>query len=311
LRTAAVAEAPPPGGRGPRGDLYPYADLGYVPSTVGRSVSLTTEYAADDWALANLAAALGEADDAALLDARSRGYRALYDPSVGFLRARTAGGTFVGDPDPLAFTDDYAEANGLQSMWMAQHDVDGLAALLGGPEAAVQRLDAFFTEAADDLAERPLDDIPASSSPRLHYWHGNEPDIHAAYLFVQLGRGDLTQRWVRWIMDELYDDGPGGLAGNDDGGTLSAWWVASALGLYPVPGSDRWVIGAPRFSRATVATDGGQLVVEAGGLVPGAIYVQSVTLGGEPLSSPLVRHADLLAGGVLRFEMGSTPGVWP
>ena len=305
LRAAAIDPTAPPGGRGGREHVEPYMQYGYVPSSVGRSASVTIEYAHDDFALANLAAALGADADAALLDQRRLGWRELYDPAVGFLRARNEDGTFPpGSFDPLDLSDDYAEANAWHSLWMAgAHDIEGLVELLGGTDAFVAKLETFFEEAKADWDRM---DPAGGNFPRPYYWHGNEPDINAAYLFAQAGRPDLTARWVRWIIDSLYADTPEGLAGNDDGGTLGAWYVFSALGLYPIPGSDRYVLGAPLFPQARVLVGGRELVIVAEGVSEDNLYVQSVTLDGAPVG-PEITHAELVGASELRFVMGSSP----
>lgn len=297
LRDAALAPTAPPLGRGGRDQVELYMQHGYVPASVSSSVSHTTEYAHDDVALANLGDALGYTADAATLRARSRGYRVLYDPAVGFLRARTADGAFVGTFDPLAMSDDYVEANAWHSLWMTgAHDADGLAELLGGRDALVAKLETFFTEARRDWETA---DPSAANFPRPYYWHGNEPDINAAFLFAQVGRPDLTRRWARWIIDNLYGDRPDGLAGNDDGGTLGAWYVFAALGLYPVPGSELYVVSAPIFDRARIVVDGHELVIEAPGAATGA--VGEVTVDGVPLSGPYLTHAQLRTASRIAF----------
>jgi putative alpha-1,2-mannosidase len=131
--------------------------------------------------------------------------------------------------------------------------------------------------------------------------------MNAAYVFAQLGRPDLTHTWVRWIEDSLYAATPEGVAGNDDGGTLGAWYVLSTLGVYPVPGSDRWILGAPRFPQARVRVAGHELLVVAEGE---GIYVQSVTLDGTPVDRPELSHTQLAGAGELRFVMGSEPSTW-
>ncbi len=311
LRAAALDPTPPPGGRGGRGDVTDYLTLHYVPAdTIGRSVSTTTEYAADDFALSNLAAALGhDADAAALLD-RSHGYRALYDPSVGFLRAKLANGNFVGTTqpfNPLDFTGDFAEANAWQSVWMAMHDVAGLAQLMGGNDQLVAKLSTFFEQAKADLDALPFDDIGASANPRPYYWQGNEPDIHAAYFFGQVGRPDLTAKWVRWIMTNLYDDRENGVPGNDDGGTMGAWYVWSALGIYPIAGSTTYYLGTPLFPRVEIAVPGGTFTIVADGVSADALYVKSVDLDGVPITTQTIDHAALHAGATLHFVMGTAP----
>jgi predicted alpha-1,2-mannosidase len=297
------------GPRGGRGDVVPYMQLGYVPRSSGRSVSQTTEYSHDDFALAQLAGALGHAADRDALLARSRGWRALFDPAVGFLRGKDADGTFPGgDFDPLEMSGDYAEANAWHSLWMAgAHDPDGLAELHGGAGAAIEKLEMFFELAKADWE---AGDDSAANFPRPYYWHGNEPDLNAVFVFAQLGRPDLTHRWVRWIQDTMYTDGPEGLAGNDDGGTLGSWYVLATLGVYPVPGSDRWLLGAPRFPQARVVVGGKELAIVAEGLSEEAIYVQSVELDGAPIDAPELTHTQLARGGTLRFVMGTTPSSW-
>lgn len=298
LRAAALDPTAPAAGRGGRGDVDEYLELGYVPASRDRSASTTVEYGWDDRALANLAAELGEEEDAELLAGRSLGWRQLHDPELGFVRARNGDGSWppAGDFDPTGFTDEFAEANAWQTVFSALFDPEGMIELAGGAEPLVARLEELFGLAEEDLAARPPDDVIASSLPRPFYWHGNEPDIHAAYLFGLAGRRDLTARWVGWIRAELYSDGAGGLAGNDDGGTLSAWYVWSALGLYPIAGTERYVLGAPLFPRARVQVPGGTLIIEADG---GA---GRVLLDGEPIEGGELRHRDLLGGRTLRFE---------
>ncbi|MBL0215095.1 MAG: GH92 family glycosyl hydrolase [Myxococcales bacterium] len=307
LRAAAMDVATPPGGRGGRGDIVDYMQLGYVPATGGRSVSTTTEYANDDFALAQLAGALGHTADRDTLLARSHGWRKLYDPAVGFLRRRNADGSFPSsaDFDPLDMSSEYAEANAWHSLWMAAiHDPEGLAEIFGGTEAAVAKLEEFFTLAKDDWDHA---DESAANFPRPYYWHGNEPDINAPFVFTQLGRRDLTSKWAKWVGDVMYTDQPEGVAGNDDGGTLGSWYVLASLGVYPIAGSDRWIIAAPRYPQARVRIGGKELVITADGLTDKAIYVQSVELDGVTVDGPELTHAQLANASTLRFVMGTSP----
>jgi predicted alpha-1,2-mannosidase len=300
LRAAALDAEAPASGRGGRGDVDEYLELGYVPASRNRSASTTVEYGWNDRALAGLAAALGEEADAELLAERASGWRQLYDPALGFVRARNADGSWpsAGGFDPTEFADDYAEADAWQTTFSALFDPEGIIEVTGGEEALAARLEELFDQAAEDLLARPVDDMIASSLPRPFYWHGNEPDIHAAYLFALAGRPDLTARWVDWIRASFYTDGAGGLAGNDDGGTLSSWYVWSAIGLYPIAGTERYVTGAPIFSRVRVAVPGGTLVIEAAdGEREGRVLVDGSAIEGSEL-----RHQDLAAGRVIRFE---------
>ena len=149
----------------------------------------------------------------------------------------------------------------------------------------------------------------AGLSPRPYYWHGNEPDLNAAWLFAQLGRPDLAQTWVRWIATNVYADTPTGVAGNDDGGTLGAWYVWAALGLYPVPGTGDYVVGAPMFSELRIDVGGHVVVIAAPG-APGLPYVAGVDVDGVPLTTATLRHADLVAASRLTFTLSATPTAW-
>ena len=306
LRAAAMDPVAPPAGRGTRDRVDAYMQYGYVPNTSYRSVSLTTEYAHDDYALAQLAGALGHTADRDALVVRSQGWRKLFDPAVGFLRGKSPDGAFPTGPfDPLEMADDYAEANAWHSLWMAgAPDPEGLADVLGGRAAAIAKLEMFFTLAKEHWE---TSDESAANFPRPYYWHGNEPDINAAFIFAQLGRPDLTYEWARWIEDTHYSDQPNGVAGNDDGGTLGAWYVLSTLGVYPIPGTDQWIISAPRFPQARVRVGDKQLLITAEGR---GIYVKAVTLDGVPVDVPSLTHAQLANAKALAFSMSDKPTSW-
>jgi predicted alpha-1,2-mannosidase len=303
MRAAAMDPIAPPAGRAGRNDVDVYMQYGYVPATRGRSVSMTAEYSHDDFALAQLAGALGHADDRDALMARRVGWRMLYDPSVGFLRGRNADGSFpTGSFDSLSWLDEYAEANAWQSLFEPGiHDPEGIAEVLGGREAAIAKLSVFFDKAEQEFLNA---DESAGNFPRKYYWHGNEPDLNAPFLFLQLGRPDLTYKWSRWVIDTMYSDQPNGVAGNDDGGTLGAWYVLSTLGMYPIAGSDRWLVTAPLFPRARVLVAGRELVIEREG---SGSYVKSVTVDGVPLTVLEVTHAQLTNASVVHFEMSDEP----
>jgi predicted alpha-1,2-mannosidase len=240
---------------------------------------------------------------------RRLGWRQLFDASVGFLRGRAIDGSFpAGEFDPTDMTDEYAEANAWHSLWMAgAHDADGLAMLFGGRDGAVTKLTELFTLTKADWESS---DPSAANFPRPYYWHGNEPDIVAPVLFAQLGRPDLAQEWTRWVMTTHYADTPEGVAGNDDGGTLGGWYVFAALGVYPIPGSDRYVVLAPLFPRARVVVGGHELIVEAPGASPEVKYVAAVTLDGVAITTPELTHAQLTSAHELRFELTDAPTTW-
>jgi predicted alpha-1,2-mannosidase len=318
MKAAALDATPPAGGRGGRNVGFDfYAREGFVPvSASTRSVSHTLEFAQDDFALSQFASALGHDEEARALLARSQGYRRLWDAESGFLRARAEDGRVKEGPfDPLKW-DDHAEANAWQSLFGAPHDIDGLAEIAGGREALLARLTEFFERARADedqrraYAERHPEDLLTPNVDRPYFWAGNEPDIHAPYLFAMLGRPDLTQHWVAWTRETYYAPTPAGLPGNDDGGTLSAWWIWSALGLYPLVGSDTYVLGTPLFPRLDLAVSGGTFTIATKNGGGGRIYVALVSLDGRPLTKPYLSHAQIKAGSTLVFEMSDVPSSW-
>jgi putative alpha-1,2-mannosidase len=215
------------------------------------------------------------------------------------LRGRNTDGSFPGGAfDSESWTDDYAEADAWQSLWLAgSQDPQGLSEILGGDAAAVAKLDEFFTKAKTDLE---TSDESAANFPRKWFWAGNEPDIAAPFLFAQLGRPDLSQQWVRWVEDTIYTDQPDGVPGNDDGGAMGSWYVLAALGVYPIPGSDQWIVNAPLFPKARVVVAGHELVIDTAG---SGAHVHAITLDGAPISGPYISHAQLVAGSHLTFTL--------
>ena len=288
-----------------RSGIEEYLTLGYVANDLtGGSVSKTQEYAWDDWALSNLATALGKDAEAATLLAQSRTLGTLWHEESGFFRGRNADGSWDEHFAATRWEDYYTEGDAWQHLWLTPH-VDLLYDIMGSREAMLTKLEEFF-----DLSKQDWETSDFGFwAPLPYYWHGNEPDIHAAYLFAAAGRPHLTQKWVRWIMDIHYDLGPKGLSGNDDAGTLSAWYIFSTLGFYPWAGSDRYYVGTPAFERAVLHLPGGDLVVEAEGLDQGH-YVQSVTLNGAPLDDPWFTHDAIVGGGTLHFTLGAEPSDW-
>jgi predicted alpha-1,2-mannosidase len=267
--------------------------LGWIPSDEqDGSVAWMQETAWADAALARLALALGENEDAAFYEHRAYTWRNVWDPAVGFFHGRRRDGTFEEAPNPVAWESEYVEGNAWQYLWMPFPHHEALAETLGGREAALRRLRVFFEEAE---REGVLD------FPQTYYWHGNEPDIHAPFLFALWGAPDETLRWVRWVQDTHYAAAPVGLAGNDDGGTLSAWWLFAALGLYPIAGTDEYVVTAPMFEEASFAVLDGVFTVRR---VGDGAHVSEVSLDGVPLDRVRIRHQELRPGGslVVRLE---------
>lgn len=283
---------------------------GYIPADrEPQSVSKLLEYAYDDWCIAELAGRIERASDKRLFEARAALYRNVFDPSTGFMRGRLAGGNWrspfsPGLSDPTS--GDFAEGSAWQHTWFVPHDVAGLAGLLGGRDAFVAKLDALFdqpVEAHDAGGPRDLSGIIGQ------YMHGSAACHHIAYLYAYAGAPWKTAARVRRIARALYGTGPDGLCGPDAGGQLSAWFILSALGFYPVnPAEGTYVIGTPLVERAEIDVAGGRLfTVEARGLSDANAYVQSVTLNDKPLDRCWFRHEDLATGGSLRFVMGPEP----
>jgi predicted alpha-1,2-mannosidase len=274
-------------------------------------VSWTLEYGQDDVALGQLAAALGHPDDAKALAARSRGFAKLFDPKTGFLWAKDAAGSWATSHlSPTTGSSDFDEANAWQSVWGGYYDMDTLTGLFGGEAGFVSKLETFFELGQGDYNGVQWQSVLSAGLPRKYYWGGNEPDMHSPYLFALAGRPDLTQKWVRWIENEVYGDGADGLPGNDDGGTMSAWLVWSALGIYPLPGTDTYVLGAPMLQHAELEVGDGTFTVDAPEVSDTSFFVQAVTLNGAPLSAPILHHEDLRGGGSIVFTMGAAPSVW-
>lgn len=299
---------------GPRGGIKDCLAAGFCPADkMGGSVSLTLEYAYADYAIARMARALGlESDHATYLE-RSQTYRNQWDDDTQFFRPKTTSGSWA-DPDKFnpagILQDHYVEGNAWQYLWLVPYDVSGFIQLFGSRDAMLRKLDTFFQSSVENpAAVIPLGGTPYPM-PDPYYWHGNEPDIHAAYMYTLAGRPDLAPRWIRWIMDTKYTDGPDGLPGNDDAGTLSAWYVFSAMGIYPLAGTDVYLIGSPVFGRSVLHLPDGNFVIEARNASPENLYIRSASLNGRPLREPWFRHADLASGGSLLLTMGSSPSSW-
>lgn len=302
--TRSAREPSPPGSTSPgRRHIRDYLELGYVPVEADESgTSMTLEYAASDGAVAQLAAVLGRQADAAEFGARSKSYLNHWDPQTRFFRARHRDGSFKEPFDPLQWDVDYVESTAWQYLWYVPHDPQGLIGLFGGREEFTAALDAFFRtskEEHDNLT--PLTRVLF----RNYYWAGNEPDIHTPYLFVDAGRADLAGRWARWALDTSFGDGPDGLPGNDDCGTMSAWYLFTALGFYPVPGYDKYYVGAPRHSAAEIDLPRGTLRIDAPAAGPASFLTRAARLNGSPLGDFVFRHSDIAGGGVLEIDLGS------
>jgi predicted alpha-1,2-mannosidase len=294
---------------GPYGGLQHYMRLGYVPIDLEpEAASKTVEYAFDDWTIARMAEQMGETAIARRFYLRAQNYRNSFDTATGFLRARRADGSFRTPFDPVAahVGSDYTEGSAWQYSWYMPHDNAGLLHLLGGDAALVAKLDQVFDAHIDPALYAHLEDVTGLIG---HYAHGNEPSHHVAYLYNFAGAPWKTQQRLGTIMATQYAPTPAGLSGNDDEGQMSAWFVFTALGFYPVaPGSNQYVLGRPFVERATLHLPNGHtFTVRAAGLAPDHPYVGAVTLNGRPLARTWLRHDEIMAGGELAFTMQATP----
>jgi predicted alpha-1,2-mannosidase len=285
--------------------------MGYIPcDQESESASKTLDYAYDDWATARLAHAAGATDDHAQLLKNAGNYRNLYDKSTTFVRPKLMDGNWSEPFSPIEIGHmkkwrDYTESNPWVTTFSVQHDPKGLAQLLGGREALVAKLDGLFS-APSDL---PPDAPPDIAGLVGQYAHGNEPSHHIAYLYSYAGAPYKTQERVRFLLDTMYNNQPDGLAGNEDCGQMSAWYIISALGFYAVdPVSGNYVFGTPLFDRAKVRlANGKELVVEAKRRSAEDKYIQSVSFNGKPYTKVWFTHADISNGGQFVFTMGSQP----
>ncbi|UNK42797.1 GH92 family glycosyl hydrolase [Luteimonas sp. S4-F44] len=299
---------------GPYDGLRQYMELGWVPiDEEGEAASKTLEYAYGDWTIARMAQAMGREDVARDFTRRAGNWRNAFDPATGFMRARNRDGSFRVPFDPTAsgYGTDYTEGNAWQYSWYVPHDVAGLAAAHGGADALLDKLDAVFEADVDPAIFEHMEDITGLIG---WYAHGNEPSHHVAYLYAYAGQPWRTQARLGTIMASQYADRPDGLAGNDDLGQMSAWYLFTALGFYPVaPGSGEYVIGRPFLPRAALdLPNGKRFTIVADGLAEGHGYIGAATLNGQPLRRAFLRHDEILAGGELRFTMQATPNRdWP
>ncbi len=290
-----------------------YRRLGYVPADSidgynddGWSLSKTLEYAFDDYAIALLAERAGRQDIASEFMRRASSYRNTFNHATGFMQPRNADGTFVSPFKPEAYTPDICESNAWQYLWSVQHHPDSLVALLGGPARFEQRLDSMFTLAPDTAL------LPIFSTGMIgQYAHGNEPSHHVAYLYNYIGRPDKSARYLSRIMREFYTNTPAGLCGNEDCGQMSAWYVFSAAGLYPVtPVGGEYQIGTPLFPVIEILQPTGKVFkMQARGLSDKSIYVRSVTVDGKPYDKSYITHDMIVSGCHVVLDMSDTPAA--
>ncbi len=287
-----------------------YKEKGYVASDHENwSMSKTMEYAYDDYCIARMAEAMGEKEIADEFYRRSQNYRNVFNPETSFMQPRDSKGNFIPNYDPEAYIEDICESNGWQYYWSVAHDIDGLIELTGGEARFAERLDSMFTYETADKSKLPI----FSTGMIGQYAHGNEPGHHVIYLYNRVKQPWKTQQYAAQIMHTLYKNTPDGICGNEDCGQMSSWYVFSAMGFYPVdPISGQYEIGSPIFPEVKMyLANGKTFVVRAENVSDENIYIQSVTVNGQPYNKSYITHEMIMQGDTIHFVMGNKPGpVW-
>ena len=291
-----------------------YAKLGWVPfDKENESVSKTLEYAYDDYCIAQMAKALGKNDDYATFSARAASYKNLFDPKEGLMRGKDSQGRWHSPfnahfYDETAGVNDFTEGTSWQYSWYVPQDVPGLIKLMGGREQFAAKLDSLFNFKEADTS-KGVSDIQGRIG---EYWHGNEPSHHVIYLYSYAGQPWKAAERLHEVVTTQYGNKPNSLSGNDDCGQMSAWYIFTCLGFYPVcPGSDYYAIGAPQLRKAVLnLSNGKKFTMTANNLSAANIYIQSVKVNGKNLDNPFLSYNELRNGGTLVFEMGPKPSSW-
>ena len=287
-----------------------YRKFGYVPEDKsGASVSKTLEYAYDDWCIAQIAKSVGDEIDFLEYSKRALNYNNVFDKSTGFMRPKFSNGEFKKEFDPLdTHGQGFIEGNAWNYSLYVPHHPEQLVGLNGGKQKFAQHLDSLFTMELPDKYFADTEDITRDGIIG-NYVHGNEPSHHVAYLYNWTSEPWKTQEKVRMIIKRMYHSGPDGLGGNDDAGQMSAWYLFTALGFYPVaPGSADYALGSPLVKKATLRFESGNtLVISAKNQNLKNVYVTKVTLNGRQIDGFKITHQQLTAGGNLVFEMSAKP----
>ncbi len=288
--------------------LKSYKEFGFVPvEEESESVSKTLEYAYDDWTIAKMAKEMGKDDDEELFTKRAQYYKNVYDPESKFMRGRFRN-TWFSPFDPYEVNFNYTEANAWQYSNYVPQDISGLMKLMGGKDSLDQQLDVLFT-AKSETSGRNQADITGLIG---QYAHGNEPSHHMAYLYNFVNKPYKTQEKVHQILTTLYKNAPDGISGNEDCGQMSAWYVFSAMGFYPVtPGSNQYIIGTPLFKKTTINLENGEKFhIKAYDVSDEKKYIAFAKLNGRTLNETYLSHEDIMEGGTLELWMTDQPTDW-
>ncbi|RED47532.1 GH92 family glycosyl hydrolase [Seonamhaeicola aphaedonensis] len=292
--------------------LEHYKRFGYIPyELLDESVTITLEYAYNDWCVAQMAKVLGKDNDYNFFIKRSKAYQYLFDNDSGFMRGKSQDGKSWNEPFDPKYSNhrehtDYTEGNAWQHSWFVPHAVEDFIAMHGGNEIFTSRLEQLFTESSNITGDNVSVDISGLIG---QYAHGNEPSHHIAYMFNKANKPWRTQFWVNHILNTQYNTTPNGLSGNEDCGQMSAWYVFSAMGLYPMnPASATYEIGSPIFEKTTIRLENNKtFVIEAINVSKENIYIQSATLNNKNFNRTIISHEQIMNGGTLKFIMGPKP----
>ena len=281
-----------------------YTSMGFIPANEKReAVSVQLEFAYDDWCIARMAESIGDTATARQYYNRAQSYANVFDGSTRFFRGKRGDGNWVGSFNPQAVDRSFTEATPWQYRFYAPHDVNGLINLFGGREAFASALDSIFLVSSEIVGE--LSDITGMKG---QYAHGNEPSHHIAYLYNYVGQPWKTQALTRQLLSEMYQDTPEGIIGNEDCGQMSAWYVMTALGLYPfAPGNGEYSITTPLFPRATIKLGNGKTLIITANNPDKNHYIKSLSFNGKPVDVNYLTHEQLMEGGELKFELASSP----
>jgi predicted alpha-1,2-mannosidase len=288
--------------------LKSYKEFGFIPvEEESESVSKTLEYAYDDWTVAQMAKAMGNMEDYQIYSERAQYYKNVFDPETKFMRGRFRN-TWFAPFDPYEVNFNYTEANSWQYSFYAPQDISGLINLMGGKDDFENQLDKLFT-AKNETSGREQADITGLIG---QYAHGNEPSHHMAYLYNFVNKPAKTQEKVHQILNELYQNAPDGISGNEDCGQMSAWYIFSAMGFYPVtPANNQYIIGTPLFEKTIInLEDGKKFEISAENLSDENKYISSAKLNGKSLNRSFIFHSEIMDGGKLVFKMTDKPSKW-
>lgn len=287
-----------------------YIKLGYIPyDRSGTAASSTLEYAYDDWTIYYTALKAGKTDIAETYRKRALNYRNIYDKNIGFARPRYADGSFKKEFDALqTYGEGFIEGNSWNFSFHVPHDVYGMIDLMGGEKGFIDKLDKLFNMHLPEKYYADNEDITIDGLVG-GYVHGNEPSHHIPYLYAWTSQPWKTQYWVRYILNKMYKNNINGLGGNDDCGQMSAWYLFSVMGFYPVcPGTDQYVLGAPYLPYIKMQLPNGKtLEIKAPGVSDKNCYVHSLKINGKPYDKRYITHNDLMEGGVMEYKMSSSP----